>query len=127
MGQKNSCKKSIKSDELPLIPNKLYFAIGEVAKLCSLEPHVLRYWEQEFSVLSPLKRRGNRRYYQRKDVLVVRRIRALLYDQGFTIDGARKQLVVDKQADQSVKKEVTVKSDQWLNELQGILCELEEA
>lgn len=78
--------------ELPAIPDKLYFTIGEVSKLCDLKSHVLRYWEQEFSQLSPSKRRGNRRYYQRKDVLLVRQIKSLLYDQGFTIEGARAQL-----------------------------------
>lgn len=78
--------------ELPAIPEKLYFSIGEVAKLCVLAPHVLRYWEQEFTQLNPSKRRGNRRYYQRKDVLMVRQIRSLLYEQGFTIEGARQQL-----------------------------------
>lgn len=78
--------------QLPEIPEKLYFAIGEVAKLCALKPHVLRYWEQEFSQLSPSKRRGNRRYYQHKDVMRVRQIRSLLYENGFTIEGARQQL-----------------------------------
>lgn len=77
---------------LPDIPAKRYFAIGEVAELCDVKPHVLRYWEQEFSQLRPVKRRGNRRYYQQDDVLLVRRIRSLLYDQGFTIGGARQQL-----------------------------------
>ncbi len=74
---------------LPPIPPKRYFAIGEVAELCVVKPHVLRYWEQEFSQLKPMKRRGNRRYYQHHEVLMIRRIRELLYDQGFTIIGAR--------------------------------------
>jgi DNA-binding transcriptional MerR regulator len=78
--------------ELPTIPDKLYFSIGEVSKLCILRPHVLRYWENEFPQLKPSKRRGNRRYYQRKDVLLIRQIRNLLYEQGFTIEGARTQL-----------------------------------
>jgi len=78
--------------ELPEIPGKRYFAIGEVAELCDVKPHVLRYWEQEFPQLKPVKRRGNRRYYQQEDVLVVRRIRSLLYEQGFTIGGARLRL-----------------------------------
>src|SRR3990167_4972165 len=78
--------------DLPDIPDKLYFTIGEVGKLCQLRPHVLRYWEQEFSQLAPAKRRGNRRYYQQKDVLLVRKIRTLLYEQGYTIEGARQQL-----------------------------------
>jgi DNA-binding transcriptional MerR regulator len=77
---------------LPDIPRKRYFTIGEVAELCRVKPHVLRYWEQEFPQLKPVKRRGNRRYYQQEDVVMVRRIRTLLYDQGFTIGGARQQL-----------------------------------
>ncbi|MCP1726908.1 DNA-binding transcriptional MerR regulator [Natronospira proteinivora] len=80
------------NDDLPVIPGKRYFTIGEVSELCGVKPHVLRYWEQEFSQLKPVKRRGNRRYYQRHDVLVIRQIRSLLYDQGFTIGGARQQL-----------------------------------
>jgi DNA-binding transcriptional MerR regulator len=80
------------SAELPPIPGKRYFTIGEVSELCGVKPHVLRYWEQEFPQLKPAKRRGNRRYYQRHDVLMVRQIRSLLYDQGFTISGARQQL-----------------------------------
>jgi DNA-binding transcriptional MerR regulator len=80
------------NDELPVIPGKRYFTIGEVSELCGVKPHVLRYWEQEFPQLKPVKRRGNRRYYQRQDVLVIRQIRALLYDQGFTIGGARNRL-----------------------------------
>ena len=80
------------NDELPAIPGKRYFTIGEVSELCGVKPHVLRYWEQEFPQLKPVKRRGNRRYYQRQDVLVIRQIRSLLYDQGFTIGGARNRL-----------------------------------
>jgi DNA-binding transcriptional MerR regulator len=79
-------------DPLPPIPAKRYFAIGEVSELCGVKPHVLRYWEQEFTQLSPAKRRGNRRYYQHHEVLLVRRIRDLLYAQGFTISGARHRL-----------------------------------
>jgi DNA-binding transcriptional MerR regulator len=78
--------------ELPPIPAKRYFTIGEVSELCGVKPHVLRYWEQEFSQLKPVKRRGNRRYYQHHEVLLIRRIRELLYEQGFTIAGARNQL-----------------------------------
>ena len=77
---------------LPSIPVKRYFTIGEVAELCGVKPHVLRYWEQEFTQLRPMKRRGNRRYYQHHEVLMIRRIRDLLYDQGFTISGARNKL-----------------------------------
>ena len=80
------------NDELPAIPGKRYYTIGEVSELCAVKPHVLRYWEQEFPQLKPVKRRGNRRYYQRQDVLVIRQIRALLYEQGFTIGGARNRL-----------------------------------
>ena len=76
------------NDELPAIPGKRYFTIGEVSELCAVKPHVLRYWEQEFPQLSPVKRRGNRRYYQREDVELVRTIRSLLYSQGYTIGGA---------------------------------------
>lgn len=80
------------NNELPAIPAKRYFTIGEVSDLCAVKPHVLRYWEQEFPQLKPLKRRGNRRYYQRHDVLLIRQIRGLLYDHGFTIGGAKQQL-----------------------------------
>ncbi|WP_263773048.1 MerR family transcriptional regulator [Propionivibrio soli] len=79
-------------EPLPPIPAKRYFTIGEVSELCGVKPHVLRYWEQEFSQLKPVKRRGNRRYYQHHEVLLVRRIRELLYSQGFTISGARNRL-----------------------------------
>lgn len=80
------------NDELPPIPAKRYFTIGEVSELCAVKPHVLRYWETEFASLKPVKRRGNRRYYQRQDVLMIRQIRSLLYEQGFTIGGARQKL-----------------------------------
>ena len=80
------------NSSLPPIPAKRYFTIGEVSELCGVKPHVLRYWEQEFTQLKPVKRRGNRRYYQHHEVLLIRRIRELLYDQGFTISGARNRL-----------------------------------
>jgi DNA-binding transcriptional MerR regulator len=80
------------NNELPPIPGKRYFTIGEVSELCQVKPHVLRYWEQEFPQLKPVKRRGNRRYYQRQDVIMIRQIRSLLYEQGYTIGGARLQL-----------------------------------
>lgn len=90
-------KKNEASDtDLSPIPDKLYFSIGEVGGLCQLKPHVLRYWEQEFPQLNPSKRRGNRRYYQRKDVLLVRQIKSLLYSKGYTIEGARLQLAGDE-------------------------------
>ena len=81
------------NNELPVIPGKRYFTIGEVSDLCGVKSHVLRYWEQEFSQLKPVKRRGNRRYYQRHDVILIRQIRSLLYDQGYTIGGARQRMV----------------------------------
>ena len=90
------------NDELPVIPGKRYFTIGEVSTLCGVKPHVLRYWEQEFPQLKPVKRRGNRRYYQRQDVLMIRQIRALLYEQGFTIGGARQ-----KMSGEDAKEDVT--------------------
>ena len=86
--------RQTKSD-LPPIPAKRYFTIGEVSDLCAVKPHVLRYWEQEFTQLKPVKRRGNRRYYQHHEVLLIRRIRDLLYEQGFTINGARHRLESD--------------------------------
>ncbi|HLA74785.1 MAG TPA: MerR family transcriptional regulator [Gammaproteobacteria bacterium] len=84
------------NNELPVIPGKRYFTIGEVSELCSVKPHVLRYWEQEFPQLKPLKRRGNRRYYQRHDVIMIRQIRSLLYEHGFTIGGARQRMSGDE-------------------------------
>jgi DNA-binding transcriptional MerR regulator len=90
------------NDELPVIPGKRYFTIGEVSTLCGVKPHVLRYWEQEFPQLKPVKRRGNRRYYQRQDVLMIRQIRSLLYEQGFTIGGARQ-----KMSGEEAKEDVT--------------------
>lgn len=84
--------KICSSNELPAIPGKRYFTIGEVSDLCAVKPHVLRYWEQEFPQLKPVKRRGNRRYYQYQDVMMVRQIRSLLYVEGFTIGGARQRL-----------------------------------
>ena len=89
MNERNSKPEPV---ELPPIPAKRYFTIGEVSELCGVKPHVLRYWEQEFTQLKPVKRRGNRRYYQHHEVLLIRRIRELLYEQGFTISGARNKL-----------------------------------
>jgi DNA-binding transcriptional MerR regulator len=88
----NDRTNKVEAAVLPPIPAKRYFTIGEVSELCGVKPHVLRYWEQEFTQLKPVKRRGNRRYYQHHEVLLIRRIRELLYEQGFTISGARNKL-----------------------------------
>lgn len=105
--------------ELPAIPGKRYFTIGEVSGLCAVKPHVLRYWEQEFFQLKPLKRRGNRRYYQRHDVILIRQIRSLLYEQGFTIGGARLRLSGDDVKDDSNKSQQIIK--QFRVELEEVL------
>ena len=89
------------NNELPAIPGKRYFPIGEVSELCAVKPHVLRYWEQEFPQLKPLKRSGNRRYYQRQDIILIRQIRSLLYEHGFTINGARQRLSGDEAREDS--------------------------
>jgi len=108
--------------ELPPIPGKRYFTIGEVSDLCAVKPHVLRYWEQEFSQLKPVKRRGNRRYYQRQDVIMIRQIRSLLYDQGYTIGGARQNMEGDVGKDDSSKSSQLVK--QMIGELEDVLIVL---
>lgn len=110
------------NDQLPPIPGKRYFTIGEVSDLCDVKPHVLRYWEQEFPNLNPVKRRGNRRYYQRGDVLLIRQIRALLYDQGYTIGGARQRLSGDEAKDDSSQFRQLV--SQTIRELEDILTVL---
>ncbi len=97
------------NSELPTIPGKRYFTIGEVSELCAVKPHVLRYWEQEFAQLKPLKRRGNRRYYQRQDVILIRQIRGLLYEQGFTIGGARQRLTGDDAKEDSNQSQQIIK------------------
>jgi DNA-binding transcriptional MerR regulator len=107
------------NDELPPIPGKRYFTIGEVSELCAVKPHVLRYWEQEFPQLKPVKRRGNRRYYQRQDVLIIRQIRSLLYDDGFTIGGARQRLTgeqakEDVSQSQQIIKQLRIELEQVL-------------
>lgn len=109
---------------LSSIPDKLYFTIGEVAGLCDIKPHVLRYWEQEFEQLSPSKRRGNRRYYQRKDVVVVVQIKELLYHKGFTIEGARAQLQ-QSEIDDVIKVTSSEPLQQVLGELEQLLVILE--
>lgn len=108
--------------DLPAIPAKRYFTIGEVSELCGVKPHVLRYWEQEFEQLKPVKRRGNRRYYQRGDVIMIRQIRSLLYEQGFTIGGARQQLEGDSahhdvNRSQQIIRQVRVELEQVLQVL----------
>jgi DNA-binding transcriptional MerR regulator len=113
----------VPTNELPHVPAKRYFTIGEVAVLCGVKPHVLRYWEQEFVLLSPVKRRGNRRYYQRQEVQLVRRIRELLYDQGFTIAGARSKLDQMSNSVQSLMGELNGKDTPPLT-LDGLRDEL---
>lgn len=105
--------------ELPAIPSKRYFTIGEVSTLCGVKSHVLRYWEQEFPNLKPMKRRGNRRYYQREDVLLIRQIRSLLHEQGYTINGARLKLSGVEAEDDSNKSSQI--SRQLITELEEIL------
>jgi DNA-binding transcriptional MerR regulator len=121
--------------ELPPIPAKRYFTIGEVSELCGVKPHVLRYWEQEFTQLSPVKRRGNRRYYQHHEVLLIRRIRALLYDDGFTISGARNLLDAKGRLKSEKVKAPSASSDNVNNnplvldavvDVQSLRTELEE-
>ncbi len=107
------------NNELPVIPGKRYFTIGEVAELCDVKPHVLRYWEQEFPQLKPVKRRGNRRYYQRHDVLLIRQIRGLLYDEGFTIGGARQRLEGEGAKDDVSQSQQIIR--QTLKELEELL------
>ena len=106
------------NNELPAIPGKRYFTIGEVSELCGVKPHVLRYWEQEFPQLKPVKRRGNRRYYQRHDVIMIRQIRSLLYEQGFTIGGARQRL-----SGEEAREDVS-QSQQIVRQMRGELEEL---
>lgn len=107
---RSSKRKQHDGNVLPPIPDKRYFTIGEVGDLCGVKPHVLRYWEQEFPRLRPAKRRGNRRYYQYKDVLMIRQIRKLLYEDGFTIEGARAQLMSHpEELTKSVQTETMVK------------------
>tara|TARA_B110000444_G_scaffold247765_1_gene270806 strand:+ start:16 stop:369 length:354 start_codon:yes stop_codon:yes gene_type:complete len=105
------------NDELPPIPPKRYFTIGEVGELCAVKPHVLRYWEAEFPSLKPVKRRGNRRYYQRQDVILIRQIKSLLYEQGYTIGGARQKM--------SDNPEELVKSNANASEIRSLVKDLE--
>ncbi len=106
--------------ELPAIPGKRYFTIGEMSELCAVKPHVLRYWEQEFTQLSPIKRCGNRRYYQRDDVILIRQIRNLLYEHGFTIGGAKQHMIKetsinDKHKSQQVIRQLCIELEEVLN------------
>ncbi|MFW6278302.1 MAG: MerR family transcriptional regulator [Halorhodospira sp.] len=116
-------KSSRSKGNLPPIPSKRYFTIGEVSQLCAVKPHVLRYWEQEFPQLRPVKRRGNRRYYQRHDVILIRRIQTLLYEEGFTISGARQKLESyeereDLAQSQQVIREMRIELERVLHILQ---------
>lgn len=113
-------QEAIKTADLPAIPSKRYFTIGEVSDLCRVKPHVLRYWEQEFSQLKAVQRRGNRRYYQHEDVLLIRQVRELLYEQCFTIEGARKRL--ETQSKRQARAQKTGSSPV----LQDIILELED-
>ena len=110
---------------LPPIPAKRYFTIGEVSELCGVKPHVLRYWEQEFTQLKPVKRRGNRRYYQHHEVLLIRRIRELLYEEGFTISGARHRLAQSEEDEGAKAEPVTEKQEDVLStlrdEIRGVI------
>ncbi|ARN72882.1 MerR family transcriptional regulator [Oceanicoccus sagamiensis] len=110
------------NDELPVIPGKRYFTIGEVSDLCAVKPHVLRYWEQEFPNLKPVKRRGNRRYYQREDVILIRQIRSLLYDQGYTIGGARQRMSGEETEVEAGDYKQMLR--QMINELEDVLLVL---
>ena len=121
---KSSKRKSKSDKQLPVIPDKRYFTISEVSYLCAVKAYVLRYWEQEFSQLKPVKRRGNRRYYQQQDVLLVRQIRKLLYDDGFTIEGARSQLSSSSETiSQTVKVDAMVKK--VISDLESVLQNLQ--
>src|SRR3989337_390255 len=110
--------------ELPTIPGKRYFTIGEVSELCAVKPHVLRYWEQEFPQLKPVKRRGNRRYYQRHDVVLIRQIRSLLYLEGFTISGARNKLALEHPAPENAERAQAIQS--LIRELEDVLTLLKD-
>jgi DNA-binding transcriptional MerR regulator len=112
------------NNELPAIPGKRYFTIGEVSDLCGVKSHVLRYWEQEFTQLKPVKRRGNRRYYQRHDVILIRQIRNLLYDQGYTIGGARQKLSGEEASEDNNQSQQIIR--QMRTELEDLLSILKK-
>ncbi len=111
------------NDELPPIPPKRYFTIGEVGELCAVKPHVLRYWEAEFPQLKPVKRRGNRRYYQRQDVILIRQIKSLLYEQGYTIGGAR-QKMSDSPDEQSQSRVNSSEIKSLVRDLEEVIAKL---
>ena len=115
----SAMSEPLSTNEFPTIPGKQYFTIGEVSKLCDVKPHVLRYWEQEFTHVNPVKRRGNRRYYQREDVLHIRQIRKLLYEKGYTIAGARSLLAGDEAKQDASFSNMLVK--QTIEELEEVL------
>lgn len=122
--RKNKKRRQVAEKDLPAIPDKLYFTISEVSRLCAVQAYVLRYWEQEFPHLKPVKRRGNRRYYQQQDILLIRQIRKLLYEDGFTIEGARAQLSnTPESVSQSVKVNAMVKK--VIAELESVLQNLQ--
>lgn len=114
---------------LPPIPAKRYFTIGEVGDLCGVKPHVLRYWEQEFTQLRPMKRRGNRRYYQHHEVLMIRRIRDLLYDQGFTISGARNKMqeILQTERDKKLNGEVLLEGVEVIEFSESVLNDFQDS
>jgi len=112
--------------ELAPIPDKFFFSIGEVSQLCDLKPHVLRYWEQEFQQLAPSKRRGNRRYYQRDDVLTIREIRSLLYEQGYTIEGARARLSSKQHKEKIPDQRAKDLLSKVVADLENVLVDLEK-
>jgi DNA-binding transcriptional MerR regulator len=117
-------KQKMANEKYPAIPSKLYFTIGEASELCLVKPHVLRYWEQEFTQLSPSKRRGNRRYYQHSDITLVRSIKDLLYNRGYTIEGAKTQLSRPAKIEpQKIDREI----EEAVASLESLLGELEEA
>lgn len=112
------------NNELPVIPGKRYFTIGEAGELCKIKPHVLRYWEQEFPSLRPMKRRGNRRYFRHRDIILIRQIRSLLYEQGYTIDGAKQKLAgalakEDSSQSQQIVRQIRVELGELLQVLKS--------
>lgn len=125
MQEMNLKKTKTPKTELPPIPDKFFFSIGEVSQLCDLKPHVLRYWEQEFPQLSPSKRRGNRRYYQRDDVLTIREIRSLLYEQGYTIEGARARLSSKENKSNKIEQRSKDLLSKVVSDLENVLADLE--